>query len=164
MDLDSLAINGATPEQLLDPARPSLEQVIGEFLAWANDSADRTLAGMNTFFDRDFLRTSCERYNMPWSFGHRVLDLHSVCWGHMVKLGKTPTLKYGRIALSNDAILQYAGLPPEPRPHHGLVGAKMEAEAFSRLVQGRSLLEEFHIHPLPEHLLISPKSDQGTLL
>ena len=149
-DTESMAVNGFTPEEVLDASRPTLEKVIGEFLAWAGDAADRTLAGMNTFFDRDFLRTSCERYNMAWNFGHRILDLHSVCWTHMLKSGRAPVLKYGRIALSNDVILQYTGLPPEPRPHNGLVGAKMEAEAFSRLVHGRALLEEYSVHPLPD--------------
>lgn len=163
VDLDSLAVNGTTPEQLALPERASLEQVIGEFLAWSGEAADRTLAGMNTFFDRDFLRNSCERYKMQWSFGHRVLDLHSVCWAQMLMSGRKPEIKYGRVNLNNDAILRYAGLPPEPRPHNGLTGAKMEAEAFSRIIHGKILLPEFSGYPIPEYL--SSKSDnQGTLL
>jgi DNA polymerase III epsilon subunit-like protein len=155
-DTESLAVNGFTAAQVTDPSRPSLEKTIGEFIAWALESPDRTLGGMNTFFDRDFLRSAAERYNMQWQFGHRVLDLHTVCWMHMVKAGRIPPLKYGRLPLTNDTILQYAGLPPEPKPHHGFTGAKMEAEAFSRLVRGTSLLAEFSQYPLPEYLHSEP--------
>ena len=151
-DLDALAVNGTTPEQLADTSRPSLEKVIGEFISWASEAEDRTLAGMNTFFDRDFLRVGCNKYNMSWIFGHRILDLHSICWAHTIQVGKGPQIRYGRVALNSDAIMQYVGLPTEPRPHNGLTGAKMEAEAFSRLVIHKGLLEEFKGHPLPEYL------------
>ncbi len=68
----------------------------------------------------------------------------------MLALGKRPPLIEQRTGLTNDRILSYVGLPEEPRPHNGLVGARMEAEAFSRLLHGRTLLQEFETYPLPE--------------
>jgi hypothetical protein len=121
-----------------------------DYLAWARDCADQTLAGMNTFFDRDFLHATATRYHLDWPFGRRIIDLHSICYAHMIARGKQPPLKWQRGDLTNDRILTYVGLPEEPKPHHGLVGAKMEAEAFSRLVYSSTLLQEYEQYPLPE--------------
>lgn len=150
VDPISLSLNGFTLEKLSDHSRPLLEQVIREFSVWAQECSDQTLAGMNTFFDRDFLRATTARYHLPWPFGRRIVDLHSVCYSHMLSQGKRPPMKEQRTGLTNDRILTYVGLPEEPRPHHGLTGARMEAEAFSRLLHGRSLLQEYETYPLPE--------------
>ena len=46
----------------------------------------------------------------------------------------------------------YVGLPPEPKPHHALTGAKVEAEALSRLLFGKILLKEFAHYEIPKYL------------
>lgn len=51
-----------------------------------------------------------------------------------------------------DYILTLVGLPEEPKPHNALTGAKVEAEAFSRLLFGKNLLKEFTQYTLPENL------------
>lgn len=145
----ALAVNGFTIEQVTDSAKPTLEEVIGQFIGWCRDAENRTLGGHNTAFDRDFLQASADRYNLAWHFGNRVLDLHSMGWMHMKSSGAVVPTRAGRSDLSCDAILQYTGLPAEPKPHHGLVGAKMEAEAFSRLVHGRALFGEFAAYTVP---------------
>lgn len=150
VDPGALAVNGFTLERLSDPALPSLFDAVQDFLAWAKGCADQTLAGMNTFFDRDFLHSAAERYHVGWPFGRRIIDLHSVCYTHMLSRGQHPPTKGARADLKNDRILVYVGLPEEPTPHHGLTGALMEAEAFSRLLHGRPLLQEFELYPLPE--------------
>jgi hypothetical protein len=43
-------------------------------------------------------------------------------------------------------------LPPEPYPHNGLRGAKIEAEALSRLIYGKNLLEEYKEFKIPQYL------------
>ena len=160
----ALAVNGFTLEQVTDANKQSLEQTIAEFIAWCSPVANRTLAGHNTAFDHDFLQSSAERYNLAYRFGYRVLDLHSFCWMHMARCGQTQLTRNGLSSLGSDAILRYTGLPEEPKPHNGLVGAKMEAEAFCRLAYGRPLLDEFKIHPLPAYAAMStPASDQQTL-
>jgi DNA polymerase-3 subunit epsilon len=150
VDAGALEVNGFTLEQLSDTGRPRLLDALHDFLSWARGCNDQTLAGQNTFFDRDFLELAVHRYHLEWPFGRRIIDLHSVCYTHMLTHGKRPPMKEQRADLTNDRILKYVGLPEEPRPHHALTGAKMEAEAFSRLLYGRSLLQEFELHPLPE--------------
>lgn len=164
VEAEALAVNGFTLDQITDISKPTLEQAMGEFIAWCRTIDERTLGGHNTSFDRDFLQASADRYNLAWRFGNRVLDLHSFAWMHMTRRGDTPPTRGGRSGLSCDAILVYTGLPEEPQPHNGLVGATMEAEAFSRLTRGTSLVREYSQYPLPAHIMLStPASDQQAL-
>jgi hypothetical protein len=61
-------------------------------------------------------------------------------------------MEKGLTRLSADTTLKYVGIPPEPKPHHALNGAKYEAEAFSRLIYGKNLLHEFAQFAVPEYL------------
>lgn len=157
----ALEINGFTEEQLYDPTKPNLEQAINEFIEWTEKAVDKTFAGENPAFDRDFLTASFLRYKpgpegrSEWykQFTHRTVDLHSLCYSHLLRSGKVPPSKSGRSDLSTDKILNYVGLPEEPRPHNALTGAKMEAEAFSRIIHRKTLLDEFEKHPIPDHIL-----------
>jgi DNA polymerase III epsilon subunit-like protein len=150
---EALAINGATPEQVIDPSRLAPEDAIAQFIAFCREASDRTLAGHNTTFDRDFLQMSVERHSIDWHFGYRVIDLHSVAWMHMVQHGHPVPLRNSRSAISCDTTLMYCGLPQEPKPHNGLVGAKMEAEAFSRLINGKGLFSEYEGCAIPHQVL-----------
>ncbi len=126
----------------------SLELIISRFLKWTDDVKDKTLAGMNPAFDRDFLKQSAEMYGKDWNLGYRTVDLHSICYANYMKSGIKGTL-------TSDDIFVYVGLTQEPMPHHALTGAKMEAEAFSRMIYGRSLVEDFENIPVPSYLLQS---------
>ena len=164
VDDGALRVNGFSVEDVTDQTKKSLEQLVGEFFAWTRLSENRTLMGFNTFFDHGFLRASAERYHMPWEFGHRIIDLHSVAWAQMHMRSIEPPMKYNRSAINNDSLLRYVGLPEEPKPHNGLVGAKMEAEAFSRLLYGKNLLREYASFVIPAHIALStPTSDQQAL-
>ena len=152
IEQEALNVNGFTKEQITDPNKKSLEQTIKEFLKWTNSCFDVVFAGENPRFDIDFLKESANRYNIEFKFAHRSIDLHSLCTAHYIKRGITPPLKDRRSDINTDKILNYVGLPAEPKPHHGLTGAKMEAEAFSRLIYGRSLLDEFSRYEIPIYL------------
>ncbi len=148
----ALAVNGFTEEEIRDPRKQSLGDLVRHFLKWVEDIPFRTIAGENPSFDRGFLENSCERHGIAWAFGHRTVDLHSLCFAHHLERGSMPAIKNGRSDLSTDKILRYVGLPEEPKPHHALVGAKMEAEAFSRLIYGHGLLDQFQHFPVPAYL------------
>lgn len=148
----ALAINGFTPESVRDLKKKSLENVMREFLKWMEPIEDQTIAGENPAFDRDFLKASAEKYSIIWTPGHRTIDLHAICYAHLLKRGIKPPIKNKRTGLITDDILNYVGLPAEPRPHNALTGAKMEAEAFSRLIYAKPLLKEFEKHPVPEYI------------
>src|SRR3989344_2493483 len=106
----------------------------------------------NQFYERDFIATSVKRENITWIVPYRTIDLHTVAYTYHLKKGLLPPLKEKRTAINLDYILTLVGLPEEPKPHNALTGAKMEAEAFSRLLQKKILLKEFEKYPIPEHL------------
>ncbi len=151
---EALAINGFSRESLANPRKPTLESAVKSLLEWSANCNYRTIAGENPTFDRDFLRASAERYNLPWTLGRRTVDLHSVSYAKHLELGKHNKLplKDGVSELRADATYSFVGIPEEPKPHHALNGAKWEAEAFSRLLYGKSLLPEFTHLPVPDYL------------
>lgn len=145
---DALDVNGFTKEECEDPKKHSLGELMENFLHWVEQCEDKTLAGQSPSFDRDFLNNSFSRASIGWHFSFRTLDLNSMAYMDMVRRGFPVQHKNDRADLSLDTILEYVGLPKEPRPHHGLNGAKYEAEAFSRLLYGKNLLPEFAQFPI----------------
>ena len=150
---EALKINGFTLEQISDINKKSLKQILEEFLNWTEETDNRVLGGHNLAdFDVLFLLNSSKKYKLNWQFGRRCVDLHSVCYTHHLQRNINPPIKDKKSNLNLDRILEYVELPQEPRPHHALTGAKMEAEAFSRLIYGKSLFEEYSQHKIPVYL------------
>lgn len=125
-------------------------EVVIEFLTWLEKIQEKTIAGHNPSFDRDFLQVTAYRYHINWPLAHRTLDLHSVCYFDMLQAGVKPPLVHGHSALNLDAVLRYVGIPEEPKPHNALTGALVETEAFGRLFYKKPFLEEFLKYPLPK--------------
>ncbi len=149
IDDEGLAINGFTREQVLDSNKQSDEDIIKHFMAWARGVNEQTLAGQNPSFDRDFLHRAADRYHLEWPFAFRTIDQHSVCFTHMIKRGVTPPVINNHTDLNSDKIMNYVGIPAEPHPHNALNGAKVAAEALSRLLNSKKLLPEFERFDLP---------------
>lgn len=163
IDPVALEINGFTLEQITDPNKLYLGELMENFILWRSNIKDRTFSGHNAWFDRDFLIDSAERcslhpytgkgYSLEKGFGKRYVDLHSQTYTHILSRGLEPPLKNGRTNINSDAAFSYVGIPKEPKPHNALTGAKMEAEAFSRLIYGKNLLKEFSQYAIPDYLL-----------
>jgi len=147
---EALAVNGFTKEQILDPKKQSEADLAHAFLHWAESVEERTFAGQNPSFDRDFMKYACERAgHTDWPFAYRTIDTHTLCYMHMINRGlQVPTMKR-RSALDLDAVLNYCGIPEEPNPHNALTGALSHAEVVSRLLYGRKLLPEFEQFDIP---------------
>lgn len=147
---EALEVNGFTHAQILDAKKQSEGALVHVFIDWAMKINDRTLAGQNPSFDRDFLKYAAERAgHTEWPFAFRTIDTHTLCYMHMVKRGVAPPVEHQRSALDLDAILNYCGIPREPEPHNALTGAKSHAEVISRLLYGKKLLPEFEQYEIP---------------
>lgn len=125
----ALGVNGFTREQCHDPAKQWPHSLYMEFLRWAaiDKKRDLLIAGQQVgAFDIPFLKKIANDPRQgivpTWPFGYRSVDLHSVAFA---KLGKS---------LSLDGILTAVGLSPEPKPHNALTGARLERDAFRRLL------------------------------
>ena len=153
VDPKALEVCGFTREQIYDARRKSVKQVLQKFVNWVAKISEQTIVGQNpNTLDIPILMASLNREGIDWNPGHRTIDLHAVAYYQMLKRGVVPPMKERRTDLNLDKILTYVGLPTEPQPHNGLTGAKMEAEAFSRLLYGKSLLKEYVKYKVPEYL------------
>ncbi len=148
---EALTVNGFTREEATEPTKKTEAELIKAFTAWALALDDRTFAGQNPSFDRDFVIAASRRAHLDFPFAHRTIDSHSLAYMHMVKHGVVPPFDgtHHRSALNLDAILEYVGIPEEPSPHNALTGALSHAEVISRLLYDRMLLPEFEVYPIP---------------
>lgn len=147
---EALAVNGFTKEQITDPNKQSEADLVHAFLTWSEDIKERTFAGQNPSFDRDFIKYAAERAgHTAWPFAYRTVDTHTLCYMHMIERGIQPPVRNRRSALDLDAVLNYCGIPREPEPHNALTGALSHAEVISRLLYGRKLLPEFSEYDTP---------------
>ncbi len=149
---EALGINGFSLAEITDASKQSEADLVHKFLTYSQTVAERTLAGQNPSYDRDFLRNAAGRAgHTDWPFAHRTIDTHTLCYMHMVKRGLTPPTdpvhKHSKLNL--DAVLNYCGIPEEPKPHNALTGALSHAEVIARLLYDKKLLPEFEQFPIP---------------
>jgi DNA polymerase III epsilon subunit-like protein len=146
---EALEVNGFSEAEITDPQKKSEAEIVRAFLAWSHEVDDRTLAGQNVSFDRDFVKAAAHRAGLDWDLAHRTIDTHTLCWMHMVKRGLSVPIEKHRSALDLDAVLRYCGIPDEPTPHNALTGAMSHAEVISRLLYDKKLLPEFTQYEIP---------------
>ena len=151
IDREALVINGFTEESVKNINKQTLEETIKQFATWAQTKTG-IIAGANPEFDREFLKASFKRYNIPWNYNVITLDIRAIWYAHSLKSKHPLKMRNGKIIVNFDAVLAYVGLPSEPKPHNALTGAKLEAEAFSRLIYGRQLLPEYVEFRIPEYV------------
>lgn len=148
---EALEVNGFTKEQITDKNKQSEADLIHAFMHWSESVEERTLAGQNVSFDRDFLKYAAERAgHTDWPFAYRTIDTHTLAYMHMVNHGIQPPVAHRRSALDLDAVLNYVGIPAEPTPHNALTGALSHAEVVARLLYGKKLLPEFTQFEIPK--------------
>ncbi len=148
---ESLAITGFTEAEVTSIEKIPEGELVRQFLEWSQHMGDRTLAGQNVSFDRDYLKAACEREGIAWDLAHRTIDTHTLCYMHMINRGLTPPIdaEHRRSALNLDAVLNYCGIKDEPDPHNALTGALSHAEVISRLLYDKKLLPEFSQYEIP---------------
>lgn len=149
IDKNALKVNGFTKEEITDKDKKTETEITKAFIAWAEDVEDYTMAGQNVSFDRDFLQAAARRGHLDWPFAHRVIDVHTLTYMHMIKNGIIPPFKNNHTALNLDAELKYVGVPEEPKPHNAMTGALSHAEVISRLLYDKKLLKEFKQYEIP---------------
>lgn len=150
IEAKALEITGETEESIKDPSKKTDKEIVENFFAWMAEIGERTLAGHNTHFDCGFLTETARRYHIRNPIAHRLLDLHSLAYMHMVERGITPPIdpEHKHTALSSQVAATYTGIPAEPYPHIAINGALYEAEAISRILHSKNLLEDFKQYPV----------------
>jgi len=148
---EAMAVNGFTEAEINDQTKQTEGELVTAFLEWSQHMSDRTLAGQNVSFDRDFIKAASGRAGLSWDLAYRTIDTHTLCWMHIIKSGKNPPVdpQHRRSSLDLDAVLHYCGIPDEPTPHNALTGALSHAEVISRLLYDKKLLPEFEQFDIP---------------
>lgn len=149
VDPRALEINGFSESDIKNSEKQSEGELVKNFLMWLEEREDMVIAGMNVTFDVDFVREASRRAGLATAFSYRIVDLHSIAYFHIINRGLEPPISNRKTNLDSDKIMQYVGIPTEPKPHNGLNGAIWEAEAFSRLMYNKSLLPNFFKYPIP---------------
>jgi DNA polymerase III epsilon subunit-like protein len=152
VDLSALEVNGFTLKKIQDQKINTQEELLSNFKIWTDSIEDKTIAGQNVDFDINFLIESSKRYGQNFNLGKRKVDQHSIAYAHYLKRHIKPPLKDGISNLNGDTIMNYVGLPPEPRPHRALNGAKYETESLSRLIFGKGVFDEFAKYAIPDYV------------
>ncbi len=146
---EALAVNGFSREEIVSEKKQTEESLVKSFLTWVESVSEHTIAGQNPSFDRDAIHKAAERYHINWPLAYRTIDLHTACYCHMIKRGVTPPIANKRTDLNSDKIMKYVGIPTEPHPHNALNGAKVAAEALSRLLYDKPLTDDFKSYFVP---------------
>jgi DNA polymerase III epsilon subunit-like protein len=133
----------------MDSKKQTDGELVKSFIEWSASCKEKTLAGQNPSFDRDFMQMAAQRSHIDWPFAHRTIDLHSLCFMHMVRAGIVPPVLKGRSDLNSEKIMKYVGIPKEKHPHNALNCTITEAEAISRLLYDKKLLLEFREYEIP---------------
>jgi len=152
VDLSALEVNGFTLKEIQDQKIITQEELISNFKIWTDSIEDKTIAGQNVDFDINFLIESTKRFGQNFNWGKRKVDQHSIVYAHYLKRNIKPPVKDGISNLDGDTIMNYVGLPPEPRPHRALNGAKYETESLSRLIFGKGVFDEFAKYAIPDYV------------
>lgn len=134
----ALEVNGCSEARCTNPALMSESEALAQFFAWIKLHTDDPeqpfiLAGLNPSFDRAFLMQAWLRSGRPikaFPIPHRTLDLHSLALTYALALD-SPIPSRG---LYTDEIYAVLDLPPEPKPHTALTGARRETDALHKLM------------------------------
>lgn len=145
----SLAITGFSREEVTDPQRKTEGEIVRAFLAWTTETHNRTLAGQNVSFDRDYIKAAAEREGLDYDLAHRTIDTHTLAYMHHVKRDLPIPIEKNRTGLNLEYVARYCGIPEEPEPHNAFTGAMVHAEVIARLLYDKKLLPEFQDHEIP---------------
>jgi DNA polymerase-3 subunit epsilon len=151
IDKEALCINGFSEEECLDKTKDSETELMQKLYEWVSGASNYTLVGQNVYTDKDFLNQAFKRSGIDFMFNHRIIDTHSVAYADYLRTGKEVPIKESNPKVSSlnlDQILKHVGIPEEPRPHNALTGAKVSAEAFSRIVLKKKLLPDFEAYDM----------------
>lgn len=151
---EALRVNGFTQEDCIDTEKQTVDQLMASLYEFIEASPSHLLLGQNVYLDREFLNNAFKRAGIAFAFNHRIIELHSVAYAELVRRGEDTDerVRVGGVkhsTLNLDRILQYVGMPQEPRPHNALTGALVSAEAYHRIVYREKLLPEFLQFEIP---------------
>jgi len=150
IDPEAMAVNGFKEDEVTDQNKQSIEELAEKFYEWIEPIKDRTICAQNVSMDRLFINDALHRAKIDFQFGYRTIDVHTTAYTDHMRRNIDVPQKNDHSGLNLDMILNYVGIPEEPKPHNALTGAKSQAEVMSRILHGKKLLPDFEEFDVPE--------------
>jgi hypothetical protein len=141
IDPESMAVHMA--DWTDDRTQPSEAEAITRLVHWAKKRGIKLIGGKNPMFDLRWLEAAWMRAQEgrqePGKFPltHRTLDLHSLALAWALINRPVVVTSEG---FKTDDVYRLLGMPDEPKPHHALTGARMEAKAFRVILEQGGVL------------------------
>lgn len=143
---------GKTEEELRDKNKQSQKELMSKFLKWVESRAMRNFLCENPQFDVAFMFAKARKYGLKVPFHYRAFDLHSIAQTKYFELNKKLLVKDNHSDLGLKNILEFCGMKDNRGFHNALEDCKLEAECFSRLLNGKNLFPEYSQFKVPEVL------------
>lgn len=163
---EAMKINGMDEVEMRNPKKQSQKELIEKFFRWVERQKIKILAGHNVgFFDLNFLKAKAEKYGIELKTRYRSFDLCSVAQTRHYQIhGEFLLDDYQENAMGLTNVLKFCGIPDERikfdggklleggRPHNAFEDAVLEAECFSRLLNGKGMFPKYEKFPVPDYL------------
>ncbi len=147
----ALKVIGKTESYLRDKSKQSQRQLIQNFFEWTKPIGMTTAITQNTF-DNERISFRARKYGIENPYHHRIYDLHSFASLKYQQINGKFVIKDGHSNMGLLNILEFCGMKDNRKAHNALEDCKLTAECFSRIVYGKSLLNEFLQYKIPEYL------------
>ncbi len=160
----ALDVVGKTKKELSEIRRQSQKEMLEHFFKWVKKIKIKNIVCQGQW-DFSYILITADKYGLDFPFPHRCFDLHSIAQAKYFNIKGYFLIKEDKSGMSLTSVLEFCGIKDKRRiidkkgiliqqgtPHNALKDCKLEAECFSRLIYGKSLLKEFAKFKVPEYL------------
>ncbi|MDP2628393.1 MAG: exonuclease domain-containing protein [Nanoarchaeota archaeon] len=150
--LACLEVLGKTEEELRDNTKQSQKELLSKFFKWIEKRSTNFFLCHNPVFDLAFLNNKASKYGIERTFHHRSFDLHTVAQMKFYELYHLFSIKDNEVKMGLKNILNFCGIEDNRKFHNSLEDAKITAECFSRLLEGKNIFPEYSKFEIPDYL------------
>jgi hypothetical protein len=140
---EALKVNGFTREQIFDDGKQDVLELLVKFQHFCTANKATAIASWGNY-DLKMLRAAYSYYSIKWGLPTEFINLKDI---------SKQVLGEKRCGCSNTAMK--LGLPPEPKPHIAINGARLATELFSLLAYHRHFYKEYRNIAQHEKLRLS---------
>ncbi len=145
-------IHGKSEEYLRNRDKQSQKQLLENFFNWTGKVDIKNCICQNPQFDIGFISYKARKYSLKLPFHYRVFDLHSIASKVYHDSHGDFLMEENHSGMGLSKTLELCGLQDNRKEHNALEDAKLTAECFSRIINGKSLFKEFSQYKIPDYL------------
>jgi len=148
-------VTGKTEEELRHKNKQSQKELFEKFFKWAEGKKFKNFVCQNPGWDMAWLWSKMLKYKLKRVFGYRAFDLHTIAQIKFNEINNNFLIneEKGKSDMDLKNTLKFCGFPEDPRGNHNaLEDAKLTAECFTRLMDGKNLFPEYSKFKVPEEL------------